>query len=68
MKVEFELEGWFPEMVKALKQNRQSTSDYSRLCKTMIESWLIEHEDSFKEEFEKLKESHSFSTVSEDEI
>lgn len=55
MKIEFELDGWFPEMVKALKENRKSNSDYSALCKSMTESWLIDHEDSFRTEFERLK-------------
>lgn len=55
MKIEFELEGWFPEMVMALKEDRKSTSDYSSLCKAMVESWLIEHEESFKKQFEVLK-------------
>ena len=55
MKIEFELEGWFPVMVKALKKNRNMDSDYSELCKVLVESWLMDNELSFKEEYEMLK-------------
>jgi len=44
-------------MVKALKENRKMDADYSSICKVLVESWLIDNEDSFKEEFEKLEKT-----------
>ena len=55
MKINTELNGWFPEMVMALKKNRGMDSDYNAICKAIIESWLIDNEESFKKEFEELK-------------
>lgn len=41
--------------IQALKENRKMDSDYNAICKVIVESWLIDNEDSFKEEFERLK-------------
>ena len=55
MEIKFELSGWYPEMVKALKENRKMDADYSAICKVLVEIWLGDNEDSFKEEFEHQK-------------
>lgn len=68
MKIKFELGGWFPEMVKALKKNRKSDADYNQLCKVMVESWLIDHEESFRLEFESLKKKEGGLTSNMDEL
>ncbi len=59
MKIKLELSGWYPEMVKALKENRKMDASFSDICKVLIESWLIDNEDTFKEEFERLKNTES---------
>jgi len=54
MKVEIELDGWFPEMLQALKKNRKSESDDKAVCSMIIKSWLLDHQDSFKKEYTEL--------------
>lgn len=57
MKISFELQGWFPEMLKALKENRKMDSDYNSICKVLVESWLLDHQDSFQKEYAELFEA-----------
>lgn len=54
MKVEFELDGYFPQMVQALKENMNLESDDNNICKTLVESWLIDHQTCFKKEYDKI--------------
>lgn len=54
MKVEIELEGWFPEMLQALRKNRNFESDDKALCSVIIKSWLLDHQDSFQKEYAEL--------------
>lgn len=54
MKIEIELDGWFPEMLQALKENRNSESSDSDVCSTIVKSWLLDHEKSFKKEYKEL--------------
>lgn len=55
MKLTFELSGWYPEMLQALKENRKMDASYDDIAKVLVESWLQDNEESFKEEFNNLK-------------
>lgn len=56
MKIEIELDGWFPEMLQALKKNRNSTSDDSAVCSVIVKSWLLDNEKSFEKEYAEILE------------
>lgn len=58
MKIEIELDGWFPEMLRALKENRKSTSSDSEVCSTLVKSWLLDHEESFSKEYAEILEAN----------
>lgn len=55
MKISFELSGWYPQMLQALKENRKMDSNYNDIAKVLVEIWLQENEESFKKEFTALQ-------------
>lgn len=57
MKIQFELNGWFPEMLQALKANRKMDSNYDDIAKVIVQSWLLDHQESFQKEYAELLEA-----------
>lgn len=53
-KLTIQLDGWFPEMLQALKKNRKMDSDYNAICKVIVESWLLDNQKSFEKEYAEL--------------